>query len=392
MMAKRDSGSGFGEFEFLRLLSETPGVSGREERVRDLIATQTRDFWDETRVDQMGSLICLKRAERKQAGKRRRSGDAGDRDVPRVMLACHMDEIGFYVRYVDENGYLRLQNAGGFDTRNLFARRVLVQGKRDLVGVLNPGVKPVHISSQEERNKVPEMQDFYVDLLLPKRQVQQLVDVGDPVTMMQDARIIGDAVVGKAMDNRVALWVGINAVRKACGMDYLTPDGGNGRTAARRRKTGASGRNHLRYDVYFVACVQEEVGLRGAQTAAYAIDPDVGVAIDVTLSCDTPGVSKDDAITQLGNGVAVKVMDSASISHRGLFDEFIKIAKQRKIPHQREVLPRGGTDAGAVQRARGGRRAITISVPTRYIHTITEAVHRKDARAAVDLLAAWLAA
>jgi len=385
-MAMPASTDDFGEFEFLRRLSEAPGVPGREERVRELILAETAGFWDETRVDDMGNLICLKRAGRVPRGRRTdRNGAA-----PRVMLACHMDEIGFYVRYVDENGYLRLQNAGGFDARNLFARRVLVQGRRDLVGVLNPGSKPVHLASQEERNKVPEIKEFYVDLFLPKRQVERLVEVGDPVTLIQDAQLIGDAIVGKAMDNRVALWVGINAVRKACGLGYLMPSASPGARGGARRRT--SGRNRLKYDVYFVACVQEEVGLRGAQTAAYAIDPDVGVAIDVTLSCDTPGVSKDDAVTQLGKGVAIKVMDSASISHRGLFDEFVRIARQRRIPHQREVLPRGGTDAGAVQRSRGGKRAITISVPTRYVHTVTEAVHRRDARAAVDLLAAWLSA
>lgn len=368
----------FGEFELLRRLTEAPGVSGREERIRELILSETAGLWDETRVDPMGNLICVKKPTRADDGRRARGrkgaapgGTGADRPL-RVMLACHMDEIGFYVRHIDEDGHLRVQNAGGFDTRNLFARRVLVQGRRDLVGVMNPTGRPVHLASEEEKKKIPEVKELYVDLLMPKAQVRRLVAVGDPVTLLQKTELIGEAVCGKALDNRVSLWVAINAVRRVVGSDG-------------RRGPGS------RYEIYFVASVQEEVGLRGATTAAYSVDPDVGVAIDVTLCCDTPGIGKDDAVTEFGKGVAIKVMDSASISDRGLVEEFVALAQARRIRHQLEVLPRGGTDAGAVQRARGGTRAITLSIPTRYIHTVTEAIHRQDARAAVDLLAAWLA-
>jgi putative aminopeptidase FrvX len=372
MSAKND----FAEFELLRKLTETPGVPGREERIRDLVLAETEGLWDETRVDALGNLICIKRATRK-AG-RGRGAAAGA--APKVMLSCHMDEIGFYVRFIDENGFLRLQNVGGFDTRNLFARQVLVQGRRDIVGVLNPAGRPVHIASEDEKRKIPEIKDFMVDLFLPKREVEKLVEVGDPVTLIQQTRLIGDVVTGKCMDNRVALWVGINAVRKVYGHDLVT-----GQPRGKRPAGPGSA-----YDIYFVASVQEEVGCRGATTAAYAIEPDVGIAIDTTLACDTPGIGKDEAITELGKGVALKLMDSASISHRGLFDEFVAVARQKRIPFQREILPHGGTDAGSVQRARGGTRAITLSVPTRYIHTVTESLHRQDALGAVDLLAAWL--
>ncbi|MBN2446795.1 MAG: M42 family peptidase [Phycisphaerae bacterium] len=367
-MAKNND---FREFEFLRQLTETPGIPGREERIRELILAETKGLWDETRVDAMGNLICLKRATRKSRGGQPK----------KVMLACHMDEIGFYVRFIDENGFLRLQNAGGFDTRNLFARNVLVQGKEDVVGVLNPAGKPIHLSTPEERNKIPEIKDFYVDLFMPKKQVEKLVEVGDPVTLVQQTRMIGDCISGKCMDNRVAVWVGINALRQVYGHDLITGE-------AKARGRGAVGSP---YDIYFVASVQEEVGLRGATTAAYSVEPDVGIAIDTTLACDTPGVGKDEAVTEIGKGVAIKVMDSASISHRGLFEEFVALAKKKRIAHQREILPRGGTDAGAVQRARAGTKAITLSIPTRYVHTATESLNRKDAKAGVDLLAAWLA-
>lgn len=371
----RSDRSTWGEFELLKRLTEASGVPGREERIREIVLEESAGLWDETHVDNMGNLICLKRATRAgdrakpdRNGSTRRLPENGKLNRPlRVMLACHMDEIGFYVRYIDDDGRLRLINAGGFDTRNLFARRVRVHGREELLGVMNPGGKPIHISTEEERKKIPEMSEFFVDLFLPKGQVQKLVQVGDPVTLVQTTEMAGDALTGKAMDNRVAIWVGINAVRKVLG---------NPRGSA--------------HDIYFVACVQEEVGLRGAQTAAFTVEPDVGIAIDVTLACDTPGITKDDAVTTFGGGVGIKVMDSSTISHRGLFDEFLAVARKQRIPHQLEVLPRGGTDAGALQRSRGGTRAITLSIPTRYIHTVTESVHKADLKATVDLLAAWL--
>lgn len=341
--------------EFLKKLTETPGVPGREERVRDLILAETKGLFDETRIDPMGNLIC-----------RKKPGIAGGKKqaTEKVLLACHIDEIGFYVRAIDDKGRLRVQNAGGFDTRNLFARRVLVQGRKDLLGVLNPVGKPIHLASDEEKKKVPEIHEFFVDLFLDKKQVDKLVRVGDPVTLVQPMEVIGDVASGKCMDNRVASWVAINALRKVG--------------------------QKSRYDVYYAATVQEEVGCRGAGVSAFGIEPDVGIAIDTTLACDTPGIDPTDSVSQLGQGVALKVMDSGSISHRGLLDEFIALAEKHKVPHQLEILPRGATDASSVQRAGIGRKTITLSIPTRYIHTVTETVHKRDLAAAVNLLAAWL--
>ena len=383
----------FGPFAFLKRLTETPGIPGREERVRELILEETRDLWDETRVDAMGNLICLKRATRGpgRGARRGRKDTVGAERPLRVMLSCHMDEIGFYVRYIDDQGFLRVQNAGGFDTRNLFARRVVVHGREDLVGVLNPIGKPIHLATEEERKKIPQINEFCVDLFLPKAEVIKRVEIGDPVTLAQTTELIGDAVCGKAMDNRIAVWVGVNAIRRAYGMaETEASDGGGRRGAKASRRAVSAAAPGSPHDIYFVASVQEEVGVRGATTAAYGIEPDVGIAIDTTLCCDTPGIGKDDAVTEFGQGVAIKIMDSLSISDRGLFEEFVALAKKRRIPYQREVLPRGGTDAGALQRARAGAKAITLSIPTRYIHTVTEALSQKDACRAVDLLAAWL--
>src|SRR5690606_24327650 len=149
-------------------------------------------------------------------------------------------------------------------------------------------------------------------------------------------------------------------------------------------------RGNTVYDIDWVGTVQEEVGLRGATVAAQTSKADVGIAIDVTLAVDTPGISKEEGITRLGNGVAIKVMDSSAISDRSLFEEFVELAERNSIKYQYEVLPLGGTDAAALQKFGPGRRSICLSVPCRYVHTVVETVHKDDLNAAVDLLAAWL--
>ncbi len=342
--------------ELLKRLTELAGVPGREDRVRDFLKEYTRDLFDEQRVDVMGNLIC-----RKLPG---RSSGKGTKPI-RVMIACHMDEIGFYVSAVDDAGRLRLVNVGGFDMRTLFARRVLVQGREDLIGVLMPATKPTHVLTDEERKKIPQMNEMYVDLMMDAKKVKKFVQVGDPVTLLQETVEIGEAYVGKAMDNRMASWVALNAIRKV------------------GRKS--------RHDIYYVATVQEEVGLRGAGTGAFDVQPDIAVCLDVTLACDTPGVPAEERVTAFGKGAAIKLMDSSVICDRKLVDELVAVAKRKKIPYQLEILPRGGTDTASIQRSGAGVRCVAISVPCRYVHTVVESVHKKDLESAVDLLAAWLA-
>ena len=344
------------DFDLLKRLTETPGVPGREERVRDLIAAEVAGLCDEIRTDAMGNLICVRKPTKKVRGVK----------PLKIMLACHMDEIGFYVKHIDDKGFLRLNPAGGFDTRNLFARRVMVQGKKDLLGTLNPSGRPIHIATDEEKKKTYKVGEFFVDLHLPAATVKRTVSVGDPVSLVQTTEWIGKSATGKCMDNRVASYVAICALRKLA----------------------ATGSPH---EVYFVATVQEEVGCRGAGPAAFDVEPDVAIALDVTLCCDTPGIPAEEAICTFGGGVAIKIMDSHSISHRDLVDAFIATAKKRKIKHQLEVLPLGGTDAGTMQRTSVGHKAITLSIPCRYVHTVTETVHADDLKASVDLLASYLA-
>lgn len=338
--------------ELLKRLSEATGVAGREDQVREIIEAELRGVVDTLETDAMGNLHAVKRASEDGA--------------PRAMVAAHMDEIGFFVKFIDDKGFLRVHQVGGFDPRNLFARQVTVHASitgEQLVGVMNPAGKPIHISTQEERSKVPQLADFFIDLGLSVDDVKAKVRVGDMVTLRQEFHDLGKVVTGKALDDRVGCWVAVQALK--------------------RLKEPA-------FEVHAVFTTQEEVGLRGALTSAFRVEPHVGIALDTTLAVDTPGTNDHLRVTEMGKGVGIKVMDSASISTRWLVDEFLALAEKRGIEHQLEVLPLGGTDAGAIQRSRIGVPAITLSTPSRYVHTVTEMVAKSDLEAEVALLTAFL--
>jgi putative aminopeptidase FrvX len=356
--------------DLMKRLCETPGIPGREERVRALIEKEVKGLFDEVTTDPMGSLICRRgpRGAGKGGGKGKGKKGGGD-GATKVMLLCHMDEIGFYVSHVDSKGWVWLNPAGGFDARNLFSRRVLVcTDDGDYRGVMNPGGRPVHISSPDERTKVPEVKQFFVDIGHAPEKVKKMVRVGDFVVMDEPCLAeFGNKIVSKALDNRVACWLGIESVRKL-------------------EKSGAG----HDCEIYVVFTTQEEVGLRGAKTAAYAIKPDIGIGLDVTLSCDTPGVPEEEAVTQHGKGFGLHIKDGSFISDYKLVQEFEDIAKRNKIPYQRTILAAGGQDGAAAQQAAAGARAVGIVVGTRYIHTVTEMIDKSDLAAARDVLAAYL--
>ncbi len=332
--------------ELLKRLSEAPGIPGREEAIRTIVREALGAHVGEIAVDRLGNVI----AHKKGTG-------------PKVIIAAHMDEIGFLVSHLDEEtGFLHIEPVGGFDPRTLIAQRLMVHTRDGAIyGLI--GIKPVHVLTEEERKKTPEMKDLFVDIGLSGKEAKEKVHIGDPVTLVQTFAEVGNLITGKALDDRLGVYVGIEAVR-------------------RLRKHKA--------DIYFVATVQEEVGLRGARTSAFAIAPDIGVALDTTIACDIPGVPTHEQVTRLGKGVAIKLKDSASISHPGLVQFLVKLAEERKIQYQLEILPRGGTDAGAIQPAREGVAVVTISLPTRYVHTVVETAHKEDIDAAINLLAAFL--
>lgn len=336
--------------DLLKRLCETPGVPGRENRIRDLIAAEIEDLADEVRTDALGNLLAM----RKGSGMR-------------VMMLCHMDEIGFLVSHVSEEGWVHVNPVGGFDNRNLFSRRVLVcTPKGDLKGVMNPGGKPVHIASPEDRKKIPEIAEFYVDIGMGKA-ARDHVQIGDYVVMDEPFVEMGDKVVSKALDNRIACWLGIEALRAA-------------------KQSGHDCELHVAFTV------QEEVGLRGARTASHAIRPEIGFGIDTTLACDTPGVPKPQAVTTQGEGFGLHIKDGSFISDIALVEEIEALAQDKGIPFQRTILASGGQDGAAAQQAAAGARAVGIVVGTRYIHTVTEMIDKGDLVAARDILAAWIAA
>jgi endoglucanase len=310
---------------------------------------ELRPITNSVTVDTLGNVIGLKR------------GSGG----PRVMIAAHMDEIGFLVKHIDDKGFIRLQPVGGWDPRSMVAQRVWVHGfaGRSLLGVLMPGTKPIHLQTPEDANKAPKIEEFFVDLSLPADEVKALVEVGDTVTMARTCELVGNNVVSKTLDNRVSVFVMIEAVRLVG--------------------------EHV-CDILAVATTQEEVGLRGATTAAHALEPDIGIAVDVTLANDFPGPADHERVTQLGAGPAIKIMDSSLLCHPRLVRHFRDIAQAHGIPYQLEILQRGGTDAGGIQRSRGGVPSFTLSIPTRYVHTVNETAAVADIEASISLLARFL--
>lgn len=343
----------------LKDLCEMPGVPGREERVRELIEGEIDGLFDSVETDAMGNLICRRKA-------RTSKGTVRKGDAKKLMLLCHMDEIGFYISSIDENGFLWVNPAGGFDPRNLFSRRVLVCAESgDFKAVMNPGGRPVHISSAEDRKKIPEVKEFFIDTGMTASQVNKTFQIGDYVVMDEPFLEIGNKCVSKALDNRVACWLGIESVRQLV-----------------KSKSGNA------CEIVVAFTTQEEVGLRGAKTSSFAVQPDFGIGIDVTLACDTPGVPAAESVTTHGKGFALHIKDGSFISDYEMVSEMEKIAKKNRIPYQRSILGAGGQDGAAAQQAAAGAKAVGVTVGTRYIHTVTEMIDKKDLKAACDVLAA----
>jgi len=336
--------------ELLKRLTEAHGVPGQEDAIRDIVKKELKGIC-EFKIDTMGSLHCVKKATKKGKAKK-------------LMIAAHMDEIGFVVKYIDDKGFIRLQPLGGWDPRQMNSQRVFVHTKEGVKnGVLMFGTKPKHLLTEAEAAKKPEIADFFVDLGMSGEEAKSKVRLGDMVTMNRTFQQMGDLYTCKCMDDRAGLYVMIEALK-------AVKDHG--------------------IDVYAVATVQEEIGLRGAAASGWAIAPDICVALDITLANDIPGIPEQDHITKLGQGAAIKFLDSSLICHPKVFEHFRTIAEKKKIKHQIEILSLGGTDAGGVQRLHGGIPSFTLSIPTRYVHTVNETVHGGDMDACVELLARYI--
>jgi endoglucanase len=326
----------------LKEICEIAGAPGFESRVREIVLREIRPLCDNISIDNMGNVTALKKG----------------RERKKVMVAAHMDEIGFIVTHIDDNGFLRFHTLGGFDPKTLTAQRVIVHGRQDVIGVM--GSKPIHIMSPEERNKTAQITDFFIDLGLPKDEVLKLVRIGDPVTRQRELIEMGNCVNCKSIDNRVSVFILIETLRQL--------------------------KNHP-YDLYAVFTVQEEVGLRGANVAAHHIEPDFGFGLDTTIAYDVPGSQPHEQVTKLGKGTAIKIMDASTICDARMVDFMKKTADKHSIKWQPEILQAGGTDTAGVQRmGKTGAIAGAVSIPTRHIHQVIEMADKEDIRGSIDLL------
>ena len=318
--------------ELIKKLVEAYGPSGFEDQMRELIREEVADLADEISVDAMGNLIALKK---------------GDGSGLKVMIAAHMDEIGLMVTHITEDGFCRFTNIGGIRPHNLMGSRVQFADGR--IGV-------VYSDRLKEAGKIYGLDKHYIDVGATSRE-DCPVSVGDAVGFVRPFMAQGKRLVAKSMDDRIGCVIAIEAMKQL----KETP-----------------------HDVYFVFSVQEEVGTRGAQAAANALDPDVGIALDVTLTGDVPESAP--MSIGLGKGTAIKVKDSGMIAHRGLVNVMKQRAEEAKIPYQLEVLTGGSTDARSIQIANGGSAAGCISIPCRYVHSQSETVDADDVENSIKLL------
>jgi endoglucanase len=356
MATSSDGDSAFDfDFELLAELTEARGVPGYEDRIRGIVRRELGSVTDELRGDAMGNVVATRH---------------GDADFG-VVVSAHMDEIGFMIRHVTEEGFAQLDALGGWDPRVLRAQRVTIHtDEGDVPGIL--GSVPPHTMDDEERERTPEVGDVHVDLGLDGERARERVRPGDLVTMDQDTEIVGEHVTGKALDDRACLFAMIEAARR---LDGSEAGGIDGEESENPQPT-----------VHFAASVQEEVGLRGAKALGVDLDPDLAIALDVTVANDVPGFEAGEHVTDLGEGVAIKLKDSSVITNPEVTDRLREVADERTIPFQLEVLPAGGTDTAGFQTGAGATPVGALSLPTRYLHTVTESAHGEDIAAMIDLL------
>ncbi|MFL5800628.1 MAG: M42 family metallopeptidase [Roseiflexaceae bacterium] len=336
--------------KMLKELTDAPGVSGFEEPVRRIMRRYLEPI-GEILTDNLGSI----------AGRK-----VGKEGGPKIMLAGHMDEIGFMVTRITDDGYLKFQTLGGWWEQVMLAQRVEVYTRQgSLIGVI--GSKPPHILSPEERKKVYEKKDMFIDVGASSREEAESFGIrpGDPVvpicpfTVMRNPKLL----MTKAWDNRFGCALAIEVLRRLKGQPHPNV-------------------------LYAVGNVQEEVGLRGATTTTNLIAPDIGFALDTGIAGDTPGIGPDDATGKLGKGVVILLYDGSMIPHTGLRDLVIDTAEAEGIPFQFDKVAGGGTDAGKIHVFGAGVPSLVIGVPVRYIHTHAAIMHRDDFDNAAKLLVA----
>ena len=331
--------------DLLKRLTEARGVSGNEDQVRKLIIDEITPLVDEVHIDRMGSVIAFKK------------GKSSNR---KVMLCAHMDEVGFIITNITDNGMLKFAIVGSIDPRILPSKRVRI-GEKAIPGVL--GIKAIHLQEPSERQTAVKAKQMYIDIgAKNKEEAEKLVKPGDYAVFDSELVYFGDnKVKSKALDDRVGCVTLIEALK-----------------------------DRYPYDLYACFTVQEEVGLRGAKVAAYNIQPDIGLVIEGTTCSDVPGVEPHSYSTRMGEGPAISIADLASYSNKKLVSFLMEWAKDANIPFQIKEGITGGNDAGEIQRARGGAMTAVISVPCRYIHSPSSVADLNDLNNTIRLVQEFL--
>jgi tetrahedral aminopeptidase len=327
----------------IQRLIEIPGPSGYEKQIRDAIRAEVEPLADEVRVDALGNLIV-------RVGQQREQG-------LRILMAAHMDEIGVIATHIDEQGFVRFLPVGGVMPRTCIGGRVrFLSGAQGVIG----------IERMSAMDRMPGFENLFIDLGVPSKR-DCPVHVGEMAVFERPFIDLGKRIASKALDDRIGVAILVETLRRMKSESVQTP-----------------------HELYFVFSVQEEVGSRGAAVAAFGVEPDLGIAVDVTGSGDTPNGAKMD--TALGKGPAIKVRDQGMLSDPRVVDWMVKTAKKAAIPYQMEILERGSTDAQLIQLSRAGVPSGCISIASRYIHSPSEMLDMDDVENAVRLMVALLQA
>ena len=313
--------------ELLKKLCEIPAVSGNEDTLKDFIIDQIKGF-AEYETDPSGNLICFKRGKKPAAKK--------------VMADAHMDEVGIIASYISNDGLIKFQTVGGIDTAVMLARKVVFEN--GTVGVV--GMKPVHMLSADEKKKLPCTDSLYIDIgAATKAEAEEKVSVGDTAVFYSVPTELGENLLARAIDDRAGVAILITLLK-----------------------------NEAEYDFYATFTTMEEVGLRGAKAASFTVSPDAAVILEATTAADLYGVAEDKRVCRLGRGPAISFMDRSTLYEKKLFD----FANGLDIPHQVKEYVSGGNNAGAVHLSKGGVPTVTVSLPTRYIHSPSCVANTKD--------------
>jgi endoglucanase len=343
----------------IKELCAIPGVSGFEQDIRSHIAQLIQPYIDDMRTDAVGNLIAFKKGA--QRGEETETARALQNVRGGLLIAAHMDEVGFIVKKIDDKGYIRFAPIGGIDRRTILGGKVLI-GKQKIPGAI--GLRAYHLVSAKEEKNVPDVADLYIDIgASDKQQAEALISIGDEIVYDSDFADFGQGMIkSKALDDRIGCAAMIQLIKK-----------------------------DLPCDCTFVFTAQEETGARGAFGAAFSIQPDIALILEGTTAADVPPLKGHRQVTRAGEGPVLGVMDRGTIYDRNLFKRLRRLAEQNSIPWQTKRTIAGGTDAQAVQTAAGGTRIAAISVPVRYIHTASSVAAISDCEHMVALAEAFIA-